>query len=82
MLTQCCSGDQIEKNEMCGACGTYGGRSEVYTGFCWGNLRERDQLEDPGVDGSVILSKIFRKWAVGAWTGLILLELGADGGHL
>jgi len=24
---------------------------EVYTGFRWGNLRERDQMEDPGEDG-------------------------------
>jgi len=23
----------------------------VYTGFWWGNLRERHHLEDPGVDG-------------------------------
>ena len=27
-----------------------------YTGFWWGNLRERDHSEDPGVDGSVILT--------------------------
>jgi len=27
------------------------GRGETYTGFWWGNLRERDHLEDPGVDG-------------------------------
>jgi len=27
---------------------------KVYTGFWWGNLRERDHLEDPGVDGSRI----------------------------
>jgi len=27
---QYCSGDQIEKNEMSGACSTYGGRSGVY----------------------------------------------------
>ena len=27
----------------------------MYTGFWWGNLRERDHLEDPGVDGRVIL---------------------------
>ena len=33
------------------------------TGFLWGNLRERDRLEDPGVDGS-IMSCIFRKWDV------------------
>jgi len=27
------------------------GRGEVYTGFWWGNLKERDHLEDQGVDG-------------------------------
>ena len=37
------------------ACSTYGG-GEVYTGFWCGNLRERDHLEDPGVDGRIILS--------------------------
>ena len=26
------------------------GRGEAYAGFWWGNLRERDQLDDPGVD--------------------------------
>jgi len=34
-------GDKIEKSEMGGACSTYGGRGEAYTGFWWGNLRER-----------------------------------------
>jgi len=38
------------------------GIGEVHTGFWWGNLRERDHLENPGVDGSVILTWIFRKW--------------------
>ena len=32
------------------------------TGFLWGNLRERDHLEDPGVDGRTILKWAFRKW--------------------
>jgi hypothetical protein len=29
-------------------------RGEAYTGFWSGNVRERDQLGDPGVDGWVI----------------------------
>ena len=33
----------------------------MYTGFCWGNLRERDHLEDPGVDGTIILRWMSRK---------------------
>jgi len=35
------------------------GREEVYTGFWWENLRER---EDPSVDRVMILKWIFRKW--------------------
>ena len=38
------------------------GRGEVHTGFWWGNLRERDHLEDPGVDGIIILKWNFKKW--------------------
>jgi len=38
---------------------------EVYTGFWWGNLREREYLEGSGVDGRIILRWIFRKWDVG-----------------
>ena len=39
-----------------------GGGGEVYTGFWWGNLKERDHLENRGVDGRIILSWIFREW--------------------
>ena len=38
---QYCSGDQIGKNEMGGHVACIG-RGEAYTGFSWGNLRERD----------------------------------------
>jgi len=51
LLAKYYSGYKIEKNEMGGACNTYGGRRELHTGFWYGNLRERDHLEDPGVDG-------------------------------
>jgi hypothetical protein len=52
------------------------GRREVYTGFWWRNLRERDHLEDPDVDGRIILRWIFRKWDVKAWTGSFWLRIG------
>ena len=42
-------------------------------------MRERDHLEDPGVDGRIILRWIFRKWDVEAWTGLIWFNIGTDG---
>jgi hypothetical protein len=54
----------------------------VYAGFWWGNLRERVYFEDPGVDGRKILICIFRKWDVGAWTGLSWLRIGTGGGQL
>jgi hypothetical protein len=40
------------------------GRGEVYTGFWWGNLRERDHLEDPGLVWRIILKSTFKKWGL------------------
>ena len=37
--------------------------------ICWGKLRERDHLGNPGIDGRIILRCIFRKWDVGVCTG-------------
>ena len=53
----------IEKNEVTGACSAYGGEEE-FTGFWWGNLKERDHWGDPALDGKIILRWIFRKWDV------------------
>ena len=35
-------------------------RGEVYAGFWWGNLREREHLKEPGVDGRMILRWNFK----------------------
>jgi hypothetical protein len=58
------------------------GRREAFLGFLWGNLRERDQWEEPGIDGLVILGWIFRKWNVGVWIGLGWLRIETVGGQL
>ena len=55
---------------------------EAYTGFCWGNVRERDHWGDPGVDGRIILRWILRNWGVGLWVGSSWLRIGTGGGHL
>jgi hypothetical protein len=37
-------------------------KGKVHTVFWWRNLRERDHLEQPDVDGRIILIWIFRNW--------------------
>jgi hypothetical protein len=39
--------------------------------FKLGELKERNHLEDLGVDGRIILKWILRTWFGEAWTGLI-----------
>ena len=51
-------------------------------GFWCGNLRERGHLEDPGVDGRIILKLILRKWDVRTWTGSLWFRIGTGGGHV
>jgi hypothetical protein len=45
------------------------------------NLREKEHLEDTGVDGG-ILRRIFRNWDVGVWIRSIWLWVRAGGGLL
>jgi hypothetical protein len=80
-LTPYCARDEIEKNEMDGACSSDGERRGVYRGLVvkpggnnhWGDI---------GVDGMIILRWIFRNWDVGVWTGSRWLRIETGGRHL
>ena len=53
---------------MGGACGTYGEGEKSVAGF-GGKPVGKSPLEDPSLDGSIILSSIFMNWDVGLCTG-------------
>jgi hypothetical protein len=76
------SGDHIKKNEMGGACATYGGQKRCILGFGGGDLMERDHLEDQGIDSRIILKRIFKTLNGEAWNGLLWLRIGTVGGRL
>jgi hypothetical protein len=38
------------------------GTGQVHTGFWSGDLRGIDHLKDQGVDGRIILKRIFKTW--------------------
>jgi hypothetical protein len=60
-------------------CDVYGGEERCIPGL-WGNLREGDHLEYPGVDGRVILKWIFEGLDGGRggidWIDLAQVETG------
>jgi len=78
LLTKYYSGDQIKMNDLDGACGMYGRKERCIQGFS-GEMRERNQLEDLGIDGRIILKWMLRKWGGGLWTGLIWLKIRTGG---
>ena len=47
---------------MGGACGTYRRQKSKHEGFLWGDLSERNHFEGLGIDGSIIIKQIFKKW--------------------
>jgi hypothetical protein len=53
---------------------------EVYIGFWWGNLMERDHLENSDVERSTIVD--LQEVGCGVWTGSGWLRIGTGGGHL
>jgi hypothetical protein len=50
---------------------------ELQSGCWWGNLRERDKLEEPDIDGRIILRWIFRK-RDGGGEGMDWIDLSLD----
>ena len=66
---------------MGGACSAYRERRGVYRVLV-GKPEGKNHLGDPGVDGSIILKWIFRKWDAGVWTGWSWLRIGTGGGYL
>jgi len=55
---------------------------EVYTGFWWGNLKDRNYLEDTGFRWENNIKMDLQEVVWGAWTGSIYLRIGTGGGHL
>jgi hypothetical protein len=50
-------------------------REEAFRGFWLRNLKERDHLGDPGVNGRIIFRWIFSKWDGG---GMNRIDLAQD----
>jgi len=58
---------------MEGTCSRYGGERRGAYRVWWGNLRERDHLENPGLDGRIIIRWIF-KCGCGGWDWIELAQ--------
>ena len=67
-----------EKRDAWGMWHIYGGRG-AYRFWFW-NLKKWDNLEDLGINGSIILKLIFKKWDGGGQPELIWLRTGMGAG--
>jgi hypothetical protein len=74
LLTHCCAGDKIEKNEMDGAFSSDGEWRGVY-GVLVGKPEGKRPLRRPRSGWEDNIKKIFEKCDVGVWTGLSWLRI-------
>jgi hypothetical protein len=56
--------------------------SGVHTGFWWGNPIVRANMEDLGINGSLLAKWIIKKWNRATWTGLLWLRIRTGCGSL
>jgi hypothetical protein len=59
-----------------------GDRRGVYRVLIGKPEGKRDHLENPGVDGRIILRCIVKRYGGEAWSRLTWLRIGTGGGHL
>jgi hypothetical protein len=60
------------KGKMGRACSMYGEKYKyMHTGFWWGRVKERDHMQDLGINGGITLKWIVRKEDERLWTGFI-----------
>lgn len=50
------------------------GRRGLHRWLCWGNLNERNHLQDLDADGRIILKCTLKKLSGMVWTGLIFSD--------
>ena len=71
-------GGQIKEGRMGAACDIWG-RNEMPTRFWWVNLKKRENSQDLGVDGSIILKLVMNTYYGRVWTGFIWLRTYKSG---
>ena len=81
-LSKCHMDGKVKNNKMGGACGMYGGEENCIQNFSWGNLRERDHLEDLRVDGKNNVEWIFQEICLAVHSGFSRLRIVTGGGLL
>jgi len=58
---------QVKEGEIGWVCSTHSRTGEMHKRFCWGDLRERDNLEVLRIEGRMILIWILKERDRSAW---------------